>query len=490
MNMTYGSGADIAFIVQGTCTSAGCPNLRVDNITFSNWAGHANAGISYGISAVGDMFGVIDHNTVTGSAGNYLQLVEQSNASYLGVGSYGDNSWAQPEAYGSANFLFFENNLLTYAGTTENEGSTGSQTHQGGGRIVVRHNTFNTDSMNFEMGWHGTESNGRPRSTRTYEFYENAINCPASTECQAVVATRGGTGIVWGNAVDFSSSAGMMTFLNLETYRTQGSIGGWGACDGSAPYDTNDGTTYWSGTIGSVSGSGPFVVTVSGTSPGWSTNVWSPNGAPYSAHDVTQATGTEITANTANTLTLAYTGGPGAWTPAAGDSIQILRATACIDQGGGRGAGYLYSGSTPQSTPASEVPSPVYAWMNTFSGASLGLSVVYADTARVIQNREYYTENANQSAQTSTTSPFNGSTTIGMGHGTLADRPTSCTPSSNGGTVGVAYWETDNNQLDFCIATNTWSTTTSSPASYTPYAYPHPLSQIPAPPTNVQAVPH
>ena len=41
--------------------------------------------------------------------------------------------------------------------------------------------------------------------------------------------------------------------------------------------------------------------------------------------------------------------------------------------------------------------------------------------------------------------------------------------------MGSAYWETDHNQLDYCTATNTWSTLTSSPPSYVPYTYPHPL---------------
>ena len=58
------------------------------------------------------MFGVLDHNTINGIPNNYLQLVEFAHANYLGVGSYGDNSWHLSESYGSANFLFFENNLF------------------------------------------------------------------------------------------------------------------------------------------------------------------------------------------------------------------------------------------------------------------------------------------------------------------------------------------------------------------------------------------
>src|SRR5262249_4533772 len=112
-----------------------------------------------------------------------------------------------------------------------------------------------------------------------------------------------------------------------------------------------------------------------------------------------------------------------------------------------------------------------------------GTQGVGVNTGRVIRGRDYYVENLNQAAQSSPTSPFNGTATIGIGHGTLANRPTTC-------TTGVAYFATDQGnwnqsgsggqgQFYLCSATNTWT------LNYTPYIYPHPLSgTVTGPPPN------
>lgn len=92
-----------------------------------------------------------------------------------------------------------------------------------------------------------------------------------------------------------------------------------------------------------------------------------------------------------------------------------------------------------------------------------------ASTYHILPNRDFYNETAS----------FNG--TVGVGSGTLASRPSTC-------TTGVAYWATDqgswNNsgsggqgQLYKCTATDTWS------LYYTPYTYPHPLQATATAPT-------
>ena len=79
----------------------------------------------------------------------------------------------------------------------------------------------------------------------------------------------------------------------------------------------------------------------------------------------------------------------------------------------------------------------------------------YSST-QIVANREYYNA-VSASAQTSTSSPFNGST--GMGFGTLANRPSTCKTSTEGG-AGVGYFATDQGAqgtLYTCSATNTWA---------------------------------
>lgn len=90
------------------------------------------------------------------------------------------------------------------------------------------------------------------------------------------------------------------------------------------------------------------------------------------------------------------------------------------------------------------------------------------DPPELVENREFWNYNAS----------FDGTT--GMGCGTLAARPVTC-------TVGVGYWATNQSCTDLtgmvgaspaapisgtlyrCTSTNVWT------AHYTPYAYPHPL---------------
>jgi hypothetical protein len=106
---------------------------------------------------------------------------------------------------------------------------------------------------------------------------------------------------------------------------------------------------------------------------------------------------------------------------------------------------------------------PAYFWNNTRSpGVLAAVRALSADLnpSHIQANRDFYTQGTS----------FNG--TSGVGRGTRANRPSTC-------TTGVAYWATDEGEwnslqagpdgrLYKCTSTNTWS------LYYMPYPYPHP----------------
>ncbi len=148
---------------------------------------------------------------------------------------------------------------------------------------------------------------------------------------------------------------------------------------------------------------------------------------------------------------------------------------------------WMQPGRAPAGgSPAWGKLSPVAVYRNTYNGTKVDTNFDCPWSgggycAQHIQaNRDYYNA-VSVSAQTAPTSPFNG--TVGIGHGTLANRPATCThvtapDGDNGG--GVMYWATDQGSwnssgggeqgvLYRCSTTNVWT------AHYTPYTYPHPL---------------
>jgi hypothetical protein len=486
-------GAPLAF--QGTCTASGCPSIRVDHLVFPaspSWGGLTQP--SSTMVVTDNVFGVMDHNSgYLDDPSAYYEFVNFNHSAWQGVGQYGDNSWASANTFGSNQVLYVETNYFELRRgnlfpITEAEGGFGI-TAEGGGRVACRFNRgVGLRSM---CANHGTESNGRPRGGRQMEFYKNSMSCPSSS--YPACWNNGmlsGAGVRSGSLLSIANSftgGGINSFASISEYRAQQNISSpWGACDGTGAYDNNDGTLYASGTFTSVSGGW----TVTDSTKSWTADQWVSNGSPYSVHDLTTGEGSEIRASGTNTLS----GDP--WTSVdfhAGDRYEIRRATACIDQTS-RIGGSLLSGNPPTPTNSSQgwVPQtldPAYEAADTASGDPI-FGAMGADTERIIANRDYYAE-VSQSAQTSPTSPFNG--TVGTGYGTLANRPPTCTP-------GVAYWATDQGSWNqsgsggqgalYICGANGWPAT----PSYTPYRYPHPLvsgdsigGSPPAPPTSLTA---
>jgi hypothetical protein len=196
-------------------------NLRVDHNKFQP---QRSAAIRFN-----DVTGVVDHNAFD-VGNNYTGATYVFHWSWQGVGYYGDNSWAQPVVFGSSGFLFFEDNdfaskYLFYYAT---DGWAGA-------RVVVRRNTF----LNVQTSNHGTETSGRPRSGRAQEYYQNTYSIDSvGGYWQSSVASRGGSGMVWGNSTQHVGGQFAQVF-DMQNYRSAQSYYFWGMCDGSNPWDQN-----------------------------------------------------------------------------------------------------------------------------------------------------------------------------------------------------------------------------------------------------------
>jgi hypothetical protein len=486
----------VAFV--GTCSPSGCPNVRADNLTFgSAWQ---NAGTSDAtMIVIVNVFGVLDHNSVTGKPGtNGLDLANVNHSSWLTTsGQYGDNSWSSADSFGTAQNLFLENNTFTDAFGTDVDGGD-SYGDTGGGRFVCRFNVFNGVTPAGACGDHGTESTGRPRGGRQAEFYDNSVVCNNNSQgCPAGLGLRSGVSYTFDNAFTADAGAWFNDYVVLNDYRTGAYFAPWGGCDGTGPYDSNLGTVYYTGTYTGPSGSTTFSDSAEAWASTFGSSSWAAtaaaNGTPYFIHNVTHNFGGEITSSSGNNLNFNdslvcdwATQSSCGWTN--GDTYQIRRAAYCIDQPS-RSGGTLLSGATPSPTGnVGETLDPSYEWADTHTGA-LNHTPMASTTNLLLNNRDYYYQ-VSSAAQSTPTSPFNG--TVGTGFGTLANRPTTCTPN-------VAYWATDQGnwnqsgtggqgQLFVCAAANAWI------PHYTPYTYPHPLiaggttgSGAPNPPSGLTA---
>ena len=349
------------FASAGTCNSTTCPNLRIDNVTYDNSL-QGMVADSGSLNLEDNMFGVLDHNTVSpGSiSATGMEFISYNNSAWLGIGAYGDNSWSSADSWGTANVLYLENNLWgagVVIGETEAQVPNGGQ---GGGRIAARFNTCNGCLSGLSN--HGTDSNGRPRGGRQIEFYGNTLVCTNTAGgCQGAVPIRSGVNMVFGNSITTGAGSWWNQYMALNAFRVNVIWAPpWNQCNGSGPFDNNI--------------SGPPI---------------------------------------------------------------------CIDQPGHSG-GTLLSGSTP--SPAgwvNQTLDPSYEWAD--SGYKPVFGNVSSDYSQIAVNREWYSDNSlgTPHPQTSAIRHLTGrpADRRGMGFGTLARRPTTCTPRVESGLPGSGELE-------------------------------------------------
>lgn len=428
------------FFVQGTTgariSGFTSTNLPANGLTLENSSGYridhwapsepsagaaTTCALSYSTSPSVINAGLFDHLTAT-----YCQFetygADQSNPS-----DATNQIWANADPEGTVNAVFYEDSTFTYpdpAGTSYFNCFDALQ----GGSYVIRFATL--DGCRTEA--HGIQqdtSSGHPeRGTRTWEIYYVVFQNTGSSVQYRPFLQRSGTGKVFHNTL---SNDFLHNVFSIDTPRAVEDSLEWK----QAP-NNNDQVPVWQFCDGTTK-------------------------STYLEADGT--TSVLMPINKTIVIDGAGTGG-----------------YPCRD-GIGRVKDDSLWASTGQTTtpPAQSTLAPLYAWKNVSGGSELNPSLncetatdfLCTNTAAnlIVQNRDYYQFNAS----------FTG--TSGVGEGTLAARPATC-------TTGVGYWATDQGSwnasasnaygvqasgadgvLYQCTSTNTWS------AYYTPYTYPHPL---------------
>jgi hypothetical protein len=440
---TFRSGSSKTIADDGGVHLAGtCPSARIDHCHFDQL--YANPFIM----TRGQIYGVVDHCVLDQSPKCECFQVYHDG---WGGHNHGDGSWADATYFGTEKFLFIEDNTFRKSGPFR----SGLDCF-GGGRYVARFNAFNNTTTTS----HGTETSGRYRGTRAVEIYKNVFNW---TLLQATPGQLRSGILIQFNNLWTGNKDPRSKSMHLTCYREFRPFPFWGGANGNNRLDLNDSHgLYASGKHTGGNGSPILIV----ANAGWKTNQW----MGYSVTNTTQRmkgrTGavfhpsSYITRNTSETITFQGNDMGQPMTFNNGDSYEIYKLLAALDQPG-RGKGDLLADKDPVVTGSwpHQALEPVYAWGNTYNNSrQLDIGSQYPT---IHENRDFYNQKI----------PFDG--TAGVGVGQLADRPKTCTP-------GVAYWATDqgewdsthdgpDGQLYVCSERNTWS------LYYKPYTYPHPL---------------
>jgi hypothetical protein len=468
-NITLGTGATIPIdittttvnkvritgftFIKGTLTATVW--IEVDASTSSDWFAldairidhnrfFDNGTLSQRILNISQVFGLIDHNTFDIDADcTNCQWINHNGTKDSDDGGY--TAWAQSGMDpGTQYALFIEDNVFD----RQFSGTESLVEGYGGSRTVFRFNTV----TNGHTGQHGLDSGDR-RGGYFQEEYGNTF--AQNDESTDAGTARGGVSIYFGNTHTGSPGyTGMTLFYPrpISSYTNDPAMQNWKTCDGTQ-YDVASATL---------------------------SDIGSRRSTTY---------GTVARFSNANPDALPLLTGA-----ATGDAIRPLDGPGtdgypCRDQLGVK---------------HNQLFSSMYAWNNgtgiafvenqfdCITGGSNSTALCQAGFRMnhwIASDRDYY--QGASGIQTNATTPFNGTT--GVGWGTLANRPTTCTTGANAGQ-GVGYWATDQGSwntsstnpegvqqsgadgvLYQCTATNTWT------AYYTPYTYPHPLQGASAP---------
>jgi len=394
-------GTCIWFYPASAGTTAYLTQFRIDHNSWSGYVtSNAPALTFFGRNdAAGFFYGLIDHNTVTGTNDMMIAKILGHNYGVGGTDWIALSSLPVPQVRGTANNIFIEDNIFNITDGFSNVACI--DTHQMAA-FVTRYNTLvNCRGLDTHAVPHGGMNN--------WEAYRNDITKTnvgdTWSDCQRCIFNQGsGQMFVFDNRITPAGASVSSSAMSFVHHRSNTDAPGfYGICDGTKSVDGNT--------------------------------------APEATH----------------------------------------RGYPCLAQPGRTEVG---------GTPSWGKLSPIAAFRNINTKDNSKVDIIGTSAAagspdyftNHIQEGRDYLNAVSATAQTSATSPFDGTT--GIGHGTLANRPTTCThttaPDGDEGG-GVMYWATDQGSwnasgdgrgsgvLYRCSATNTWT------VHYTPYTYPHPL---------------
>lgn len=391
---------------------------RIDHIIRDNSSGSVIEFLDNswgGPSLNSGLEGLIDNNTI------YDGRIVFYGEADLPYGTGGTYRFIEDDDLGTKKAVYVEDNL--FVGSSGGVVNAKNQADgRNGSRYVYRFNTFQTGRVEA----HGVQ--GIHRAVRMSQFLFNDFTGPSSGTCVLrYFFLRGGVTVIIGNRTDGNDGCTGRP-VNLDVARshqadTDGDFasqipGVGGPCDGDAWVDENQlGQEGWACLDQPGVGKDSTQQQLTGAQSTWAWTTTARN--TY----VTQARVPWILINNISTKTNADIG----W-----DWNCVGFAASCTRQ----------------------------------------------STKLILGNRDIYTS-AGNTAQTSATSPFDG--TSGTGWGVIARRPTTC-------TAGVYYFSTDEGSWNQstsnvrgvqvngadglvykCISPNTWT------LHLTPYQYPHPL---------------
>lgn len=412
-------------------------------------------------------YGVIDHNTIV-QASPRIHIYVQVTTSY----DWPDAQWVRPVNFGGDDFVFIEDNVLTY-----DTGSTFAVVDSfGGARFVFRHNTVTRGYV--EM--HGTESSGRPRGAAVVEVYENAFDNTGGTGGGTTfVGVRSGTVAVHDNNAENWTQ--ITNAANLTNQRMDNDFATFTIADGRNVWDSNDdgNNPYTTGTASGVN-NGAGILTDSGKS--FTTNQYrgfvlrktnAPCNVPITAVNTSneQFTVTGHGFSTGNSVYVqSHVGSTphvqGHYTATVVDANTITLGGVNVTSAGSGGWISLSTGGAPCSAPIISNTSTTITYGTGGGFGAMSWSV--SDTYEINKILAVFDQPGTGGGTT-----LNGVTNAVPGTYDQAIRPAYEWNNTKGGVTDLDFSVA--NQYSGSIIENTHYFNDTTPEGYTTYTYPHPL---------------